>query len=335
MGTSLISNPPYNIKWNPPPFAQMEPRFFGFEVPPQGNANFAFILTALDMIDEKAAFLLPKGVLSTDNKTEAAIRAELIQKNLIDAVILLPDRMFEATSIGTCILLFSKVKKTATIEMVDLRQQYIEETRDQNGQFGSAAHEGRTYHKTVNVLTDETITSTVEAIAERKNVPGLCKAVTIEEIKENSYLLMPSRYIDFQESEASHREYADIVADLNRIYKAQNAVKLTVNESVAKSLGLYDTFMMMKQSQENELGRVAELVGQKLERQNYISLSKNAAEFKIENKAKDRLPEMLLLFLNMWKQHIMYLNNEENILLAEFRDALLPDLMSGKIDVSE
>ena len=32
---------------------------------------------------------------------------------------------------------------------------------------------------------------------------------------------------------------------------------------------------------------------------------------------------------------IMYLNNEENRYLAEFRDALLPDLMSGKIEVAE
>ena len=35
----------------------------------------------------------------------------------------------------------------------------------------------------------------------------------------------------------------------------------------------------------------------------------------------------------MWKQHIMYLNNEENRYLIELRDALLPDLMSGKIDL--
>ena len=37
--------------------------------------------------------------------------------------------------------------------------------------------------------------------------------------------------------------------------------------------------------------------------------------------------------LQMWKQHIMYLNNEENRYLVELRDALLPDLMSGKIDL--
>jgi hypothetical protein len=32
---------------------------------------------------------------------------------------------------------------------------------------------------------------------------------------------------------------------------------------------------------------------------------------------------------------IMYLNNEENRYLAEFRDALLPELMSGKIEVKD
>lgn len=75
-------------------------------------------------------------------------------------------------------------------------------------------------------------------------------------------------------------------------------------------------------------------VGQKAEKENFISLSKNAAEFKVENKSKERFPEILSLFLQMWKQHIMYLNNEENRTLAEFRDALLPDLMSGKINLN-
>ena len=37
----------------------------------------------------------------------------------------------------------------------------------------------------------------------------------------------------------------------------------------------------------------------------------------------------------MWKQHIYYLNIEENRYLVELRDALLPELMSGKIDLSD
>lgn len=312
-------------------FAQIQPRFAGYDVPPDSNANFAFILTALDWIDEKAAFLLPNGVLSTDNAAEAEIRKRLIENNLIEAVIVLPDKMFESTSIATCVLVLNKNKKTMQIEMVDMRQEHAEEQRDQNGQFGGASHEGRTYHKTVKVLTDAGMDKAIKAIEEHANISEFCKAASIEEIREAGYILVPSRYIEFQERDERHRAYADIAADYNRVVAAKNALKLTVNESLAKSLGLYDVFLMMKN--QPDIADSFAVVGQKAEKESFIQLSKNAAEFKIENKSKDQFPEILSLFLQMWKQHIMYLNNEENRLLAEFRDALLPDLMSGKIAV--
>lgn len=44
---ALISNPPFNLKWESPPFAQIQPRFADFSVPPESNANFAFILSGL------------------------------------------------------------------------------------------------------------------------------------------------------------------------------------------------------------------------------------------------------------------------------------------------
>lgn len=331
MGKSLVSNPPYNMKWVAPIFAQMQPRFADYDVPPNSNANFAFILTALDWIDDKAAFLLPNGVLTTDNAQEAEIRKTLVENNMIEAVILLPDKMFESTSIATCVLVLNKNKKTMKIEMVDMRHEYAEEQRDQNGQFGGASHENRTYHKTVKVLTDEGMEKAIKAIEENENIPEFCKSASIEEIRDAGYILTPSRYIEFQTRDERHRDYKDIVEDYNRIVQEKNALKLTVNESLAKSLGLYDTFLMMKN--QPDITDSFAIVGQKAEKENFLQLSKNAAEFKIENKSKEQFPEILSLFLYTWKQHIMYLNNEENRLLAEFRDALLPDLMSGNIQL--
>jgi type I restriction-modification system DNA methylase subunit len=112
MGKSLVSNPPYNLKWDIPLFAQIQPRFSDFNVPPASNANFAFVLTGLDFIDDKMAILLPNGVLTTNVTEEKEIRKALIENNLLEAVILLPDKMFESTSIPTCILLFDKHKTT-------------------------------------------------------------------------------------------------------------------------------------------------------------------------------------------------------------------------------
>lgn len=328
MGKSLISNPPYNLKWVIPPFGQMQPRFLEYTIPPKNNANFAFVLTALDSIDDKAAFLLPNSVLKSSVKEEEEIREQLIKKNVLEAVITLPDSMFESTNISTCILLFNKHKKTQTIEMIDMRQTYIEEQRDQKGQFGGSSHTNRTYHKTVKVLTDEGMSKAIDAIAERRNEKEFCKAVYPEQLKESGYCLSPLRYIEFIEREVKHRSYEDIAADLNRIINQKNSIKLTINESLAKSLGLYEIFLQMKN--EIDLTESFAIVGEKVEKEQFITISKNAAEFKIENKCRDKLPEIFMLFLQMWKQRIMYLNNEENRLLAEFRDAILPELMSGK-----
>ena len=330
---SLISNPPYNLEWKAPVFAQIQPRFAEYGVPPDNNTNFAFILTGLDMVDGKAAFLLPCSVLDSNSAQEQEIRRTLIEKNLIEAVIILPDRMFEATSITTCIFLINKSKQSLKVEFIDMRQEYTEEQRDQNGQFGGASHEKRTYHKTVKVLTDGAMTKALNAIEKQENTPGFCIAATPEEIEANDFNLTPARYIDSQEQEYIHRRYEDIAADYNRIIGQKNALKLTVNETLAKALGIYDAAIAIKQGGSIDIQRSFAVVGQTVEKECYLTLSKNAAEFRIENKAKDKLPEMLLMFLQMWKQHIMYLNNEENRILAEMRDALLNDLMTGKIEV--
>lgn len=63
-------------------------------------------------------------------------------------------------------------------------------------------------------------------------------------------------------------------------------------------------------------------------------LSKNKNEITFANNSKENISSILMMIFNTWKQHIYYLNVEENRYLAELRDALLPELMSGKIDVS-
>lgn len=51
---TAISNPPYNLKWEPTVLANLENRFV-YGVPPKSNANYAFVLSALEKM--KDAFL--------------------------------------------------------------------------------------------------------------------------------------------------------------------------------------------------------------------------------------------------------------------------------------
>ncbi len=331
---SLISNPPYNMKWKLPPFAQLQSRFNDCELPPESNANYAFILTALDMIDGKAVFLLPCGALSSDNAQEKEIRRYLVEINYIEAVITCPDKMFEATSIPVCIIVFNKQKETAQVSMIDMRQTFEVEEREQRGQYGGASHEKRVYKKQVNVFSAEDMEKALFAISEKRNEPGFSKTVGIEDIKQNDYILTPARYIELQDVEAQHREYRDIVEDLNAVIAEKNLCKLTINESLAKTLG-FDVNLYKQDQGDNELNDlIQKIAGEKIQKTNYFTASKNAGEMKFENTSKQNISSVLLMILNMWKQHIFYLNKEENRYLAELRDALLLDLMSGKIDVS-
>lgn len=64
MGVSLLSNPPYNLTWTAPPLCGMIGQYAGYETPPASNANYAFILAAVDKIDDVGALILPNSVLT-------------------------------------------------------------------------------------------------------------------------------------------------------------------------------------------------------------------------------------------------------------------------------
>lgn len=199
------------------------------------------------------------------------------------------------------------------------------------------AHENRVYKKEVNIFTDEQIQELNKTVRERIEKKDFSKVVTIEDIKNNDYSLFPSKYfeIEFDDLYGATRSYDDILNDLNRIIKQKNCLKLTINESIAKSIGIYDVAMQMKDSQQinTEMNKTLKSIKLEIEKENYITLSKNKNEIRFENNSKEQGSEILMLIMNNWKMMMYHLNNEENRYLVELRDKLLPDLMSGKINL--
>ena len=330
MARSLVSNPPYNMRWKQPMLSGMMPQYGGFPMPPESNANFAFVLNGLYLADDKIVLLLPNGVM-TPAKTEKTILSILVQANLLEAVIMLPNGMFESTSIPVCILVFNKHKDTAETIMIDLRQRYEEETRDQNGQFGGASHVGRTYHKTVKIVSDAVIDQCVDAITHHKSTAGFSQAATIEDIKAQDFCISPSQYVKSEPIGVRHRAYQDIAADYNRSVRMKNAVRITFNRTAAKRLGLDPSLY----ENDIDISPSFKLVGCDAEKDNFVHFSANDG-IRIECSTKDGdIPIMISDFIRSWTQYIRTLNSEANRYLAEFRDALLPDLMSGKIEAEE
>ena len=148
---------------------------------------------------------------------------------------------------------------------------------------------------------------------------------------ENEYMLMPSRYIELREQAQSHRNFQEIADNINYISRMQNACKLVINETIAKNLGLdMETFKQGKKNSE-EMRSQMKTLGIDIEVEDYIQFTKNKNEFVFKCNDKEMLPDILLQFFAVWKNQIALLNTMQNQYLVELRDALLPDLMSGKI----
>ncbi len=335
---TLISNPPYNMKWQHPMFAQIQERFNKTVLPPESNSNYAFILTAINEAD-KGTLILPLAVLTTTQKEEYIIKKYLIDNNLIESIIICPDKMFESTSIPVCLITFNKHKETTNIDMINMSNEYDIEIREQKGQYGSKSHTNRTYKKEVKVFNQEQQEKILQILNNHENITNISRVVSIEEIKENGYNLQPSRYIENKFEETKYRSYEEIINDLNKIIDEKNKTKLVINEQAAKSLGCYEVvngILESKKTNEEIINNFKQINISTVEikTENFLTISKRKNEISFsQNNSNDSLSIILRFALQSWAQHIYFLNQQENIYLAELRDKLLPDLMNVKIDL--
>ncbi len=109
----IMANPPFNQKdWRADDELTDDPRWQGYDIPPTGNANYAWILHMLSKLSENgiAGFVLANGAMSTNTKTEGNIRQKLIENDLIDCMITLPGQLFFTVQIPVCLWFISKNK---------------------------------------------------------------------------------------------------------------------------------------------------------------------------------------------------------------------------------
>lgn len=185
---AVVANPPYSQKWDIKEIdREKDVRFKGFGIAPASKADYAFVLHGLYHLDSKGtmAIVLPHGVLFRGG-SEGKIRKNIIDENLLDAVIGLPANLFFGTSIPTCILVFKG--REARGNKKDIL--FI----DASSEFEKG--------KNQNKLTDANIEKIVSTYANRESVEKYAHVANLDEIKENDYNLNIPRYVDTFEEEA-------------------------------------------------------------------------------------------------------------------------------------
>lgn len=202
----IMANPPFNQSgWRKENELKEDPRWAGFEVPPTSNANYGWILNILSKLstDGVAGFILSNGALSADG-TELAIRRKLLEMGKVEAIVILPRKLFYSTDISVTLWVLNNNKKARTIIKNGEERHYRD--REKEVLFFDMRQMGIPYEKKFVELSEvdrNKVTTTYHAWQQEgwkesyKNVPEFCYAASIEELEGKGFSLVPSKYIEF------------------------------------------------------------------------------------------------------------------------------------------
>ena len=176
---------------------------FDYGVPPSSKGDWAFLLHMIASMsgNGRVAAVAPHGVLFR-GAAEGKIRTKVIEKNLIDAIIGLPENIFYGTSIPACIIVFRKGKRNSNILFIDASKECKKE-------------------KAKNKILPANIDKIVQKYKMYLNNENVEEAryshlATIEEVRENDFNLNIPRYVDTFEEEKL-RDIEEINLDLDEI----------------------------------------------------------------------------------------------------------------------
>ena len=213
----VVANPPFSLdKWGAEHASTDEFNRFHRGIPPKSKGDYAFISHMIETTFEdkgKVGVIVPHGVLFRGS-SEGKIRQQLIDENLLEAVVGLPANLFFGTGIPAAILIFNKAKGNNTNVL------FI----DASAEFESG--------KNPNKMADAHIEKIVAEFKKHQSLPALdtesgevltekfSYRATLKDIQDNEYNLNIPRYIDtFEEEEQVdikevHTEIVDLKKQL-------------------------------------------------------------------------------------------------------------------------
>lgn len=183
----VVANPPFSLeKWGHEAAADDPHKRFRRGVPPRTKADYAFILHMVETMKPgtgRMAVVVPHGVLFR-GAAEGKIRQKLIEENLLDVVIGLPEKLFYGTGIPAAILVLRKKKTDDKVLFIDASRDY------QDG-------------KNQNVLRQQDLDRIEHTVRARQSVEKYAYLASPAEMAENEFNLNIPRYVDtFEEAEA-------------------------------------------------------------------------------------------------------------------------------------
>lgn len=241
----IMANPPFNQSgWRTDNELTSDPRWAGFDTPPTSNANYGWILNILSKLstDGVAGFILSNGALSADG-TELAIRKKLLEQGKVEAIIILPRKLFYSTDISVTLWILNNNKKARVISKNGEERHYRD--REKEVLFFDMRQMGVPYEKKFVELSEKDRSLVVETYHKwqqegwkdtYKDVPEFCYAASFSDVKDKGFSLVPSKYIEF----ANRDEQIDFDAKMRELQTEMRDLLQQEEESKRELKSLFE-----------------------------------------------------------------------------------------------
>lgn len=239
----IMANPPFNLKGWYDENLRNDPRWAEYGVPPESNANYAWILHILSHLKAGggvAGFLLANGALGDSDTLE--IRRKLILDDKPEAIVILPRELFITTDISVTLWILNQNKKGGRYHGRTLRNREHEilfmdlRAWTENPVKGEGKKKVRLTEEQIAAAADIYHTWQCEGTdGTCFEEPELYRSVGADEIEEKGWSLVPSRYIKF----IDHDMDIDYEAEMARI---QSEMRDVLAEERASQAMLEDAF---------------------------------------------------------------------------------------------
>ena len=215
----VIANPPWNQDgYDEETLKKGEywrERFkYGFTT--KQSADWAWIQHMLASAKEKVAVVIDTGAVSRGGR-EKLIRQQIVEEDLVEAVILLPEKLFYNTGAPAVIIVFNKNKsedRKGKILLINASKEFVP-------------------GKKQNTLSEENIRRIVDTYKEFRDIEKFAKVITIEEARQADYNLSPSRFVSIVEEE-EYRSIEEIEKELEELEELELSVKREIKNILQK-----------------------------------------------------------------------------------------------------
>lgn len=233
----VLANPPFNMSdWAR---RDDDPRW-GYGIPPRGNANFAWLQHIAARLSDRgtAGVVLANGSMSAKQSGEGAIRAALVEDDLVSCMVALPPNLFRTTAIPAC-LWFLDRDKSGRGKWPDRRGEIL---------FIDARRLGTMVDRTERVLTDDDITRVADTYHSWRGTkpqpyadePGFCVSATIQQVAAHDHVLTPGQFVGSAPSDDDAEPVTDRIARLTKDLFVQFEETSRLEAVVREQLGRLD-----------------------------------------------------------------------------------------------